>query len=466
MIDIVQAAVWGRLTRAAAVVMAFVMVVGTAQNVLADRPMPTPVPALHSGDDLVIDAPAAVLMDVNTGIVLYDKNMHERHYPASMTKVMTALLVLEHFHDNLDARVPFSYEAVFSIPRHTSHIAMNDNETLSVLEALYAIMLPSANDVSNALAELVAGSMEDFALMMTARAIELGARNTRFANAHGLHDPEHFTTPYDMALIMRAAVQFPVFQEIISTEFTETSPTERQPLPRPLLNTNHMILSASRHFNPNIVGGKTGFTDEARHTLVSFGRMRNMELISVVMRQESALTYIDTTALMNFGFENFENVPVFDRNSYTREIPVMGQDNPVRAIGERSLTMSLPIGAREHLSEPHFDIPDYFEQPVVDGQQIGTATIMYGDIEISTIRMFAEVTSAFVPEVYTPVGIADSVSEGNTWFGYIAVAIQVLLVLVGALAALILVIHFKTRRARLRRFRSTRGQQMYYYRYK
>jgi len=432
----------------------------------APVPMPTPVPALHSGDVLVIDAPAAVLMDVDTGIVIYDKNMHERHYPASMTKVMTALLVLENFNDDLDARVPFSYEAVFNIPRHTSHIAMNDNETLSVREALYAIMLPSANEVSNALAELVAGSMEDFAVMMTARAIELGALNTRFVNSHGLHDPDHFTTPYDMALIMREAVRFPLFREIISTEFAEIPPTERQPLPRPLLNTNHMILGASNHFNPNIVGGKTGFTDEARHTLVSYGRMRNMGLVSVVMRQERALTYIDTTTLMSFGFENFENVPVFDRNSYTREIPVLGQDEPVRAIGERSLTMSLPVGAREHIGDPIFDIPPYFDHPVVDGQLIGTATINYGDIEISEIRMFAEITTTFVPEVYTPMDLADNFGEGRTWFDILVVVIQVMFILVGALAALILVIHFKNRRARMRRFRSTRGRHIYYYRYK
>ncbi|MCL2674634.1 MAG: D-alanyl-D-alanine carboxypeptidase [Defluviitaleaceae bacterium] len=424
----------------------------------------SPIP-LNSGHTLPIEAPAAILMDRNTGIIMYERNMHDRHYPASITKVMTALLVLEAYGDNLNARVPFSHDAVFSIPRHTSHIAMNDNETLSVLEALYALMLPSANEVANALAELVGGTMDDFVLMMTARAIELGAHNTNFMNAHGLHDPEHFTTAHDMALILREALKFPILHEIISTEFTEIPPTERQPLPRPLLNTNHMILSASQHFNPNVVGGKTGFTDEARHTLVTFGQLRNMELVAVVMRQERALTYLDTTTLLNFGFENFENVLVFDRNSYTREIPILGQTETVRAIGERTLTMSLPLGAREHITTT-FDIPEFIEPPIYSGDMIGSATIMFNDTELSTIRIFAEMPTIFVPEVFVPQYLPEYFGRDVSPLGILLTIMQVLAVVVAAIGALILIIHYKNKRRRLRRFHATRSGQTYYYRYK
>jgi len=426
-------------------VLAAVLVMALPQGVAA-----APVLSFENAPEL--DAPAAVLMDASTGIVMFDKNMHDRHYPASMTKVMTALLALESFHDDLDARVPFSYEAVFSIPRNSSHIAMSDNETLSVREALYALMLESANEVANALGEKISGDMESFALLMTARAIELGAVNTRFQNAHGLHHPGHFTTPYDMALIMREAVQYPLFREIIATEFAEIPPTERQPLPRPLLNTNRMVLSASIHYDPNVVGGKTGFTDEARHTLVSYGRLRNMGLVSVVMRQERSLTFIDTTALMAFGFENFENVQVFDRNSYTREIPALQNETTIRAVGERSLTLSLPVGASAHIDATDFDLPRYIEHAVVDGEQIGTVTIRYGDIELDTIRMFAETGSVFVPQVYTPQDLAENFAESRTWLGALSVAIQLLLVLFFAVGSLVLVIHFKTRRSRMRRY--------------
>jgi len=459
MTQAVQAVYRKILLGAAWVVLSFIMFSNAVVSAYATAP------PLHSGYDLPVDAPAAVLMDLNTGIVIYDKNMHERHYPASMTKVMTALLTLEAFADDLDARVPFSHDAVFSIHPSTSNIAMNDNETLSVREALYAIMLPSANEVSNALAELVAGNMDDFALMMTARAIELGAHNTNFTNAHGLHCPDHFTTAYDMALIMRAALQFPVFAKIISTVVNEIPPTERQPDPRPLLNSNHMIRSASQHYNPNVVGGKTGFTDEARHTLVTYGRLRNMGLVSVVLRQERTLTFQDTTTLLNFGFDNFENVLVFDRHSYTREIPVVGQVEPIRAIGERTLTMALPIGVSQHLRIAE-DIPPYIEWDVHNGDQIGSVTIWYGDIEISTIRMFAEVPTVFVPEIYTPIILPDTFYDNITLTSVLFVAIQVLLVLVGALAAIILLIHYKSKQSRLRRFRDARTKQMFYYKYK
>ena len=424
---------------------------------------------ISGADELRLDAAAALLLDLNTGIVMYNRNMHERNYPASMTKVMTALLTLEAFHDNLNARVPFSYEAVFSIPPGSSSIAMNDNETLSVLEALYAIMLPSANEVSNALAELVSGNMEDFATLMTARAIELGAVNTRFTNAHGLHDPNHFTTAYDMALIMREALRFPVFQEIISTTFREIPPTERQPLPRPMGNTNAMLTPASTFFHPYVIGGKTGFTNEARHTLVSYGRMRNMELITVVMGLERAGTFVETAALLDFGFENFENVLVFDRHSYTRDIPLLGTSQSIRAVGERTLTLSLPRGVRELMNPPHFDIPQYIDPSVSDGDQLGTATIHYGDIVLAEIPMFAETPTNFVPEVFVPPVLPEDFTPEPSILGWLVTALQVVFVVAASLAALLLVIISKNKRRRKRRYltsKARRSSRSHHYRYR
>ena len=425
---------------------------------------------IAGADDLHIDALSAVLMDKNTGIVMYDRNMHERRYPASMTKVMTALLVLESFHDNLEARVHFSHEAVFSIDRNSSHIAMNDNETLSVLEALYAIMLPSANEVSNALAELVAGDMDSFATLMTARAIELGAVNTRFVNAHGLHDPNHFTTAYDMALIMKEAMRFPVLHQIIGTTFTELPPTERQPESRPLLNTNRMIVPASAYFNPYVVGGKTGFTDEAGHTLVTYAAMLNTELISVVMGLGRAGTFSETNTLLNFGFNNFENVLIFDRHSYTREIPVLGTSGTVRALGERTLTLSLPRGVSQFIDPTEFDIPPYLEA-VSDGDLIGTATIRYGGIVLGSIPMFADTPVNFMPEVFVAQELPDDFSETGiawilTWLWRIVLGIAICLV---TLISLLLVTRSRRRRRqryRMAQLRRKRRPNSYQYRYR
>ena len=261
-------------------------------------------------------SPNHILVDVNTGIIIYGNGIHERAYPASMTKVMTALLLIESGKD-MDERIHHSHTAIFSTPPGSSHIAMDFDETLSVKEALHALMLPSANEVSNAVAEFVGGTMEEFALMMTARAHELGAVNTNFTNAHGFWEPNHYTTAYDMFLIMQEAVAHEIFREIIGTGRFDIPPTEKQPEYRVVFNTNRMIFPANAHFNPDIVGGKTGFTTPSRHTLVSYAQRGDIGLISVVLRAENRdAIFSDTTQLMNFGFDSFEDVLLMEQGAF------------------------------------------------------------------------------------------------------------------------------------------------------
>ncbi len=196
---------------------------------------------------------AATLMDADTGIVLFEQAKDEENYPASITKIMTALITLEQCED-LDERITFSRQAVFSLPRDASHIAMDEGETLTIRDALYGLLLASANEVANALAEHIAGSVEDFAELMNKRAATLGAINTHFKNPSGLFDAEHVTTAHDMALIMREAVRHDAFNEIIATRRYDIPPTERQPESRPLLNSNSLI-QPGRFFNDDVVGG-------------------------------------------------------------------------------------------------------------------------------------------------------------------------------------------------------------------
>ncbi|MCL2216588.1 MAG: serine hydrolase, partial [Defluviitaleaceae bacterium] len=213
-------------------------------------------------------AEAVVLMDAKTGLVLYGHGANTPMYPASITKVMTALIVLEQSSD-LNERIEFSHNSIHSIPRSSAHISMDVGETLTIYEALYGLMLRSANEVAVALAEHVAGSVEDFVDLMNRRAVALGANNTHFANACGLPRAGHVTTAYDMSLIMREAVEHPIFNEIISTVRFDIPPTERQPDVRHLLNTNQMIRPGP-YFNENVVGGKTGWTTPAGNTLVTY----------------------------------------------------------------------------------------------------------------------------------------------------------------------------------------------------
>jgi len=253
-------------------------------------------------DPRLYQSASVLVMCTETGDVLYETEGHTLRYPASITKVMTALLVLE-YAQNLDERIVFSYHAL-DIPDYASRIWMHEGESISVLEALYGIMLSSGNEVARALAEYVSGSVPTFVMRMNQRAWELGAVNTRFVNPCGLPGDGQFVTAYDVALIMQAAIQHPIFLEIIATPYFELPPTEHYGNVRLLRNTNRMIRPSEPEYNPYVIGGKTGFTNAAQHTLVSYVRQGPGEqgLIISVLYAPRGATFTDTAALMDYVF--------------------------------------------------------------------------------------------------------------------------------------------------------------------
>ena len=339
---------------------------------------------------------AVVVMDADTGLVLYGSEHNTPHYPASTTKIMTALLVLEHVHD-LSERIEFSYNAVFSIPRNSSHIAMDVGETLTVLEALYGLMLSSANEVSIALAEHVAGTVEEFVDLMNRRAMSLGARDTHFENPSGLPGNGHITTAYDLALIMREAVRHYVFVDIIRTLRFNIPPTERQNYSRPLLNTNRLIHPGA-YYNEWVVGGKTGWTHAARHTLVTYAEKNGRRLIISTLNSEGGGTFRDTLALMSFGFSMpFEEKLVFESNIYTRRIPVYQNvdGSPlnvgyIAAQAAEDLYFMLPLGF--DMRDLRFDlsIPERIIAPVLVGDVVGHVAVYLQNIRAGELDFIAK----------------------------------------------------------------------------
>jgi len=251
-------------------------------------------------DPRLYQSASVLVMCVETGDVLYETEGFTPRYPASITKVMTALLVLE-YAENLDDRIVFSDHAL-DIPDYASRIWMHEGESISVLEALYGILLSSGNEVARALAEYVSGSVPAFVTRMNQRAWELGAVNTRFINPCGLPGDGQFTTAYDIALIMQAAIQHPIFLEIIATPYFELPPTEYYGNARLLRNTNRMIRPDEPEYNPYVIGGKTGFTNAAQHTLVSYVRQDGMGLIISALYAPRGATFTDTSALMDYVF--------------------------------------------------------------------------------------------------------------------------------------------------------------------
>lgn len=265
----------------------------------------TETPAVISDPNApAIAANSAIVMDAKTGTILYGKNEHTRCYPASITKIMTCLVALEHV--NMTDTITLSEDAIWGIERDSNHIALDVGEQITAEQCFYGILLQSANEASWGMAEHVAGSLDAFADMMNAKAAELGCQDTHFVNANGLHDDNHYTTAYDMALITQEAIKNPMFRTIDETLYYQIPPTNICEEARDLWHQLKMLFPTSSYYYEPTEGGKTGFTDQARNTLVTYAEKNGLELICVMMDCEGAAKcYTDSAALYDYYFNNY-----------------------------------------------------------------------------------------------------------------------------------------------------------------
>ena len=261
-----------------------------------------------------VDSPSVVVMEAETGTILYEKDSQVSHYPASITKIMTTLLAIEYC--DLDEVVTFSSDAVYNNEGDTSHIARDVGEEMTMEDCLYAVMLASANECAYAVAEHVGeklgGDYQTFIDLMNEKAEELGCVNTHFNNCNGLPDDEHWTCAYDMALIAQAAYDNDIFRTITGTSKYTIGTTNKHSEETYLLNHHNMLYpySSSDYLYDYCTGGKTGYTTEANYTLVTFAEKDGMALICVVMNTEWTSQYEDTTTLFNYYFSNFSVVNI------------------------------------------------------------------------------------------------------------------------------------------------------------
>ena len=261
-----------------------------------------------------VTAAGAVVMDADSGTVLYAKNPDMRLYPASITKVMTALLAYENL--QMSDKVTFSENAVFGIEPGSSNIGIDVGESITVDQALYGLLIASANEVAIALGERVSGSEEEFVKLMNRRARELGCTNTNFVTTNGLHDKNHYSTAHDMALIAKEAFKYPKLIEYMSQLNYHFEASADQPDDFWLGNTNDFLNGSIPC--EDVIGGKTGYTDQARETLITFASRNDMHLVCAIMRDEPPYQYYDTIDLLNYGFENFKNLSVAkEENRFT-----------------------------------------------------------------------------------------------------------------------------------------------------
>lgn len=348
-----------------------------------------------TSSELTLTAESAILMDATTGKILYEKNSRTKQYPASITKLMTILLALEH--GSLEDEITFSHDAVFSIEPGSAHIAIQEGEILTLEQVLYGIMLRSANECANAAAEYVDGSMEKFAEHMTARAKELGCENTNFVNANGLFDENHYTTAYDMALIAQELLKNETYRSMMSNTYYLIPPTNKQPEERPLHGQHQMLNENSLYYYEPTEGGKTGYTVEAQNTLVTYAKQGDTELIAVVLKCNGAQHYVDTKTLFEYGFANYQTVKAFSAADLTQNVAITEtyKDktttlDTIAVAPASDVYVTIPKNATIENITKAVDCPESASVPVAVGDKLGIVVLSLNGEALATVDLTAQ----------------------------------------------------------------------------
>ncbi|MDN5293379.1 MAG: hypothetical protein PWQ91_561 [Eubacteriales bacterium] len=340
-----------------------------------------PSPALANPD---LNAKAAILVDLRSGQILAGENIHERRAPASTTKILTAIIALEK--GRLDDIVTVSEKAA---KMEGTSIYLEKGEQLTLEELLYAMLLESANDAAVAIAEHLAGSEEEFAEWMNAKARELGARESHFANATGLPHPEHYTTAYDMAIIARYAMKNPLFASIVATKEKEINRQKKDGI-RHLYNHNKLLWRYE-----GTTGIKTGYTTEALQCLVASARRGEQHYLAVVLGSRGTI-WNDAMKLLEYGFKNYREVQLLQKGEFVTTVTVRGgQVAQVNAVSGEDVYISLPRKEKK-MPEKRINLLS-LKAPVKKGQVVGQVEYLYRGKVIATADLMAQNAVALSP---------------------------------------------------------------------
>ena len=336
-----------------------------------------------------IGSEACILIEPSTGKILYEKNSDQKMYPASTTKVLTAILALENC--SLDEVATAGFHAVADIPAGYTNAGIRVGESLTIEQLLYALMLASANEAATILAEHIAGSVESFSTMMNSKASELGCMGTHFVNANGIHDDNHYTTAHDLALIARYAMENETFRKIVSTQ-TYSLP-DYESSPRLLKNTNSLIMSGNNsYFYPYATGIKTGFTSQAKNCLIASAKKDNVDLISVVLHAGNtedgkSQRYLDTIHLFDYGFEQygFQSIATEDSTIHTISVDNATKDTRVLDLKPQNAVNAFVSKSQDYSNiEPTVTLTDPISAPISEGDVMGQVSYEIDGIHYTT----------------------------------------------------------------------------------
>lgn len=343
-----------------------------------------------------LTAEAGLLMDFDSKKVLYSKNAYEKHYPASTTKVMTALLTLENA--KLTDVVTIKKDLGFV---DGNGIALKVGESFTIEELLKFLLIHSANDVAVLLAQHIGGDVESFVDMMNAKVKELGGKNTHFNNPNGLPDDNHYSCAYDMALIAAKAMENEDFKKIVKTEKFKYDPTPQTPEMRYYRNTNRFLWSTKKiDYNGkkipikyNIVDGvKTGYTNAARNCLISSAKKNGIRFISVVLKAEGLNVYMDSRYLLDFGLNNFYSKKIISKNIILKEKSFLFSNN-----GKLKISSKEDFYAIRKKGEPDVSLESTkiilnkdLKLPLQKNEVVGKLEIFKDNEHIKTIDLIAK----------------------------------------------------------------------------
>lgn len=334
---------------------------------------------LESAPYPVTNGKAVILLDAKSGRILYERNCYQQLSPASLTKIMTALLVIEN--GDLNRKVTIS-EYAAETPEST--VYLEQGEVLTRMELLYAAMLPSANDASTALAESVAGNEASFVALMNERAKELGLKNTHFSNPHGLEGQAHYSSAYDLALLTKKALSYPVFAKVVATE-RKVIPWESRDEDRILLNQNRLLYRYE-----GAIGVKTGYTRQAGNCVVGAAQRGDMKLIAVSMN--SPTVYDDLENMLDYGFDHYKIVTIGRANQVTGEVKVLNGDaDTVKAIAAENLMIAATDNEVPYLVYA-FTLKSTVDAPVEKGDILGICKMYLNGEQVGSINMVANQT--------------------------------------------------------------------------
>lgn len=331
---------------------------------------------------------AAILMDNRTGKILYAKNANKKMYPASTTKIVTAILTLENC--NLDDMVTVSYDAVMSIPDGYSSASLQIDEQLTIDHLLQLLLVHSANDAANVLAEYVGGSVESFVAMMNTKIDELGLSHTHFTNTFGKHDDNHYTTAHDLAIIMKYCIKNENFRKLAGSASCAIPSTNKYNT-RKYTSTNELIIPNNSQYYPYITCGKTGYTSQAGDCLVSCSYKNNLELICVVLGgktiDDTSTRFSETKSLCEYGYKNFSIQTLCNTNDIVTKIEIPNGTKDTKnldLLASQSIHALLANTTKKEELTFEINLEENIKAPIEQGETLGTISYSIDGIDYQT----------------------------------------------------------------------------------